>query len=115
MATTAPGQQFSDWTTVPSITESLAKVATGGGSPLAKILGLMLSGDSSISEPSATPEGAVNPSGYGITPPQMGAPSMGIKAPQFGLPPLPVTSLPTPNTQATPDYYHSQINSYWGQ
>ena len=111
MATTAPGLEFQNWQNLPGIMET----AQGGKSPLLKMLGLLMSGDSSTSESNATPEGAVNPSGYGITPPSMGAPSMGIKAPQFGLPPLPVTSLPTPNTQATPDYYHSQINSYWGQ
>jgi len=109
MATTAPGLEFHNWQNLPGLMETLA----GGKSPLLKTIGLMMSGDSS--QPTAEPEGSVNPSGYGITPPSMDASSIGIKAPQFGLPPLLVTSLSTPKTQATPDYYHSQINSYWGQ
>ena len=109
MATTAPGLEFQNWQNLPGLLETLA----GKKSPILNTLGILMSGNNDSSTDVETPEGAINPSGYGLTPPQMGVSSIGLKAPAFGLPP--VTPLPTLNTQTLPDYYHSQINSFWGK
>jgi len=115
----APGQQFADWTTVPSITETLRKK---GGSVLLNTLGIGLSGflgqgDTADYADDTDAMGGQNigiqNSGQGMQIPLNSiAPNLG----QFGaVPPsfqsLAMQPLPTTGTDLDGD---GQIDDFWG-
>lgn len=119
------GTEFMRWQSIPSLSESIAKIASGGGSPVLKTIGMLLAGGGSQgSETSAEPA-----LGQGIAPPSvpggqgmsMNKPSgIGIAPGQFQVSNLAMPKLGTPATPTNPTGPgidvdgDGQIDNFWG-
>lgn len=115
------GTEFMRWQNVPSLSESIAKIASGGGSPVLKTIGMLLAGGGS--------QGSESPAepalGQGIAPPfapggqgmNMSKPSnVGIAPGQFQVSNLSMPKLGTaPTTGPGIDVDgDGQIDNFWG-